>query len=106
MKEVKYKDYRIGSNLYTVKLIYLPSGGVFNYNPTVKVDIMEWHTQPITFLDKILEHFIFSIESYEWNPLLTDLSLTDYCIEKCSQIAEINDAIEKANNEWNSFEGE
>ena len=106
MKEIKYKDYRIGSNLYTVKLTYLPSGGVFHYNPTVKVDIMEWHTQPITFLDKILEHFKFSIESYEWDPLLTDLSLTDYCIKKCSQITEINDAIEKANNEWNSFEGE
>lgn len=106
MKEIKYKDYRIGSNLYTVKLTYLPSGGVFHYNPTVKVDIMEWHTQPITFLDKILEHFKFSIESYEWDPLLTDLSLTDYCIKKCSQIVEINDAIEKANNEWNSFEGE
>lgn len=105
MKKIKYKDYQIGSNLYTVKLTYLPAGGVLHYNPTVKVDIMELHTKPITFLDKILEHFKFSIETYEWDPLLTDLSLNDY-IKKRSKIVGINNAIKRTNDEWNSFEGE
>ena len=105
MKETKYKDYQIGSNFYTVKLTYLPTGGVLHYNPTVKVDIMELHTKPITFLDKLLEHSKFSIETYEWDPLLTDLSLDDY-IKKHSKITKINKAIKKANDEWDSFEGE
>ena len=74
-------------------------------NTYCKVYIMELHTKPITFLDKLLEHSKFSIETYEWDPLLTDLSLNDY-IKKHSKIIKINKAIKKANDEWDSFEGE
>ena len=87
MKEVKYKDYRIGSEIFTVKMTYDPDPS-WHLCPIVKVDIMKWHPKPITFFDKLTEGFKFSIKKYEYDPMWTNLSLSDYCISKCSKIAE------------------
>lgn len=99
MKEVKYREYRIGEELFTVKLTYKPNGGL-SYNPIVKVRIMKWHTKPITFLEKLLEIPKFSINCYEWDPLFLDCSLEEYCINKCFNYVDHKNKINKAEIEW------
>lgn len=103
MKEVKYQDYRIGSYTYTVRLTYLPAGGILHYNPTVRVDVMKWHLPPTTFLGKITEGFKYALDTYEWDPCISKLSLADYCIDKCLIFVEMREAVEKANTEWDSI---
>jgi hypothetical protein len=102
MKEIKYKDFRIGHDLYTVKLIYLPQGGI-SYNPVVKVRIMKLHTKPRKFLEKLLEVPKFSISTFIWDPFVTKASLEVYCINKCYTITKQNEKVNKAKNEWDQI---
>lgn len=103
MKEIKYKDYRIGSEIFTVKMTYDPDPS-WHLCPIVKVDIMKWHPKPTTFFDKLTEGK-FSIKKYEYDPMWTNLSLSDYCISKCSKIA-ASPKVEKCQTrlEWESIE--
>ena len=87
MKEIKYKDYRVGSEIFTVKMTYDPDPS-WHLCPIVKVDIMKWHTKPTTFFDKLTERLKFSIETYEYDPMWTKLSLSDYIVKKCLKIVE------------------
>lgn len=74
-----------GKNIFTIKLTYLPSGGL-SYNPIVKVLIMKPHSAPNNFWERISEIFKYPIiDSFRWDPLFTELSLEDSirnCIEK------------------------
>ena len=102
MKIIKYKNFRIRTHPYTVKLIYLPKGGI-SYNPVIKVRIMKPHTKPRNFLEKILEVPKFSINTYTWDPLITDESLDLYCKRKCYIDTKQNEKIYKTIREWNQI---
>ena len=102
MKEIKYKDFRIGNNLYTVKLIYLPKGGI-SYNPVIKVRIMKIHTKPCNFLEKLLEVPKFSISTSIWDPFVTKESLNLYCRNKCYIDTKQNEKVNRAKNEWDQI---
>lgn len=99
MNEIKYRECRIGEELFTIKLIYKPTGGLC-YNPIVKVRIMKWHTKPVTLLEKLLEVFKFSIDCGEWDPLLIDSSLEEYCKHKCLNYVNRQDTMNRAEIEW------
>lgn len=98
-KEVRYNDYRIGRDVYTVKLTYLPNGG-FNYTPVVRVQVMEWHLSPRNLWERISEWWKYDISNYLWDPLLTETSLEDYCIDKCKFETTKRIAIKRAETEW------
>ncbi len=98
-KEVRYEDYRIGRDVYTVKLTHLPNGGI-SYNPAVRVQVMEWHLPPRNLWERISEWWNYDINDYLWDPLLTEASLDVYCINKCEleTIKRIN--IKRGETEW------
>jgi len=99
MKEIKYRECSIGKNIFTIKLIYKPSGGL-SYNPVVKVYVMKQHAKPATFLEKLLEIPKFFIDSGEWDPLLLNSSLEEYCVYKCRSHVNREDRINRAKIEW------
>lgn len=98
-KEVRYEDYRIGRDVYTVKLTHLPKGG-FHYTPVVCVQVMEWHLPPRNLWERISEWWKYDIDDYLWDPLLTDASLDAYCISKCSFETDKRIAIKRGETEW------
>ena len=98
-KKIRYKDYRIGHDVYTVKLTYLPNGGI-NYNPVVRVQVMEWHLPPRNLWERISEWWKYNISDYLWDSLLTEISLNDYCINKCNSETIKRIAIKKGEIEW------
>ena len=97
--EVRYKDYRIGRDVYTVKLTYLPQGG-FSYNPVVHVEVMKWHLPPRNLWERITEWWKYYLSDGTWDPIWIDTSLDDYCIEKCNFETAQRIAIERCNKEW------
>ena len=97
--KVRYKDFRIGSDAYTVKLRYLPRGG-FYYNPVVRVQVMKWHLWPHNLRERITEWWKYDIADYEWDPTLTETSLEDYCIDKCHHETAKRIAIKRCSKEW------
>jgi hypothetical protein len=98
-REVKYKDYQVWNEIYTVKQTYLPTGGI-ECNPAVRVEVMEQHPIPRNLWERITEWFKYNISTYVWDPLLTDASLDFYCMGKCVAEATERIAIKKTETEW------
>ena len=98
-KEIRYKDYRIGRDAYTVKLTHSPNS---HYTPVV-VRVMEWHVPPRNLWERITEWWKYDINDYLWNPLLTETSLDAYCTDKCKFITAQRIAIKKGDKEWETF---
>ena len=101
-KEVRYEDYRIGHDVYTVKLTYLPQGGFF-YNPVVRVQVMKWHLPPRNLRERITEWWKYNISDWEWDPTLTEASLDAYCTDKCLLETAKHIAIARCDKEWKAF---
>lgn len=99
--EVKYKDYRIGRDVYTVKLTYLPHGDFCG--PAVSVQVMKWHQPPRNLRERITEWWKYSISDWEWIPTLTESSLDAYCIDKCNYETVKRIAIERGDKEWEAL---
>lgn len=97
-KKIRYEDYRIGRDVYTVKLILLPRGG-FHYTPVVRVQVMELHSTPRNLWERITERRKYDISDWEWDPTLTEFSLDAYCVDKCNLETEKRIAIEKGNEQ-------
>ena len=100
--EIRYEDYRIGRDVYTVKLTHLPHGGFF-YNPVVRVQVMKWHLRPRNLWERITEWWKYSISDWEWDPTLTESSLDAYCIDKCNLETVKRIAIERGDKEWEAL---
>jgi hypothetical protein len=101
-REVKYKDYRIGRDVYTVKLTHLPQGGFF-YNPVVRVQIMKWHLPPRNLWERVTEWWKYNIDTHVWDPTLTEVSLNAYCIDECNLATANRIAVERGDKEWEAF---
>ena len=101
-KEIKYKDYRIGWDVYTVKLTHLPQGG-FHYTPVVRVQVMKWHLPPRNLWERITEWWKYIISDWEWDPTLTGASLDAYCTNKCYLETVKRIAIERGDKEWDIY---
>lgn len=99
--EVKYKDYRIGRDVYTVKLIYLPQGGLFG--PEVRVEVMKWHLPPRNLWERITEWWKYYLSGWEWIPSLTEASLDAYCIDKCNYETWRRITAERGDKEWEAL---
>jgi hypothetical protein len=100
--DVKYKDYRIGRDVYTVKLEYQPQGG-FHYNPAVRVEVMKWHQPPRNLWERITEWWKYYLSGWTWDPSLTKTSLDAYCVDKCNLETEQRLTIERGDKEWEAF---
>lgn len=100
--EVRYENYRIGRDVYTVKLTHLPQGG-FHYNPVVYVQVMKWHLPPRNLWERITEWWKYILREGVWDPTWTELSLDAYCIAQCNLETEKRIAIERSNKEWEAF---
>lgn len=81
MKQIKYKNYSVNGFDFTVRFIYVPNGG-FHYTPTIKYQIMRYHELPKTFFERLTEMQKFGLDTDEWNPEYTDLSLDEEIINK------------------------
>lgn len=99
MKEIRYENYRIGRDVYTVKLTHLPKGGI-DYNPAVRVQVMEWHLPPRNLWERITEWWRYNIDDCLWDPLLTEASLDTYCIDKCNLETVRRIKIARGDTEW------
>jgi len=95
-REVRYENYRIGRDVYTVKLTHLPQGVVY-------VQVMKWHLPPRTFWERISEWWKYTIEEHVWDPLLTDASLDEYCIAQCEKESDRRIRIQRGFDEWNAL---
>lgn len=101
-KEIRYKDYRIGQDVYTVKQTYEPHGGI-NSNPSVYVEIMEWHLPPRNFWQRITEFWKYNLNCWTWDPMLTEASLEAYCIDKCNLETMRRIKAERGAKEWEAL---
>lgn len=96
---IKYKDYRIGQDLFTVKLTLL-KGGSLSGGDAVNVEVMEWHLPPRNFWERISEFWKYSLGSWTWDPFMTNTSLDAYCVSKCEfETLKRSDA-ERSKKEW------
>lgn len=100
--EVRYKDYRIGRDVYTVKLMYQPQGG-FCYNPVVRVEVMKWHLPPRNLWERITEWWKYYLSGGTWDPSLTEASLDAYCIDKCNYETWQRITVERGDKEWEAL---
>lgn len=101
-KEIKYRDYRIGKDVYTVKFTYLRNGGI-NSGPAVYVEIMTWHLPPHNFWQRITEFWKYNLNCGTWDPALTEASLEAYCIDKCNIETVRRIDIERGDKNWESI---
>lgn len=101
-KEIRYENYYIDRDAYTVKLTHLPQGGVY-YNPVVHVQVMKWHVPPRNLWERITERWKYNIDDWVWDPIFTEASLDSYCICKCGLVTAKRIAIERGNKEWKAF---
>ena len=100
-KNIKYKDVRIGSNIYTVKLEMHPHGGMLN-GIEIRVEIMEWHQPPRTLRETLRESRYF-LNYWYWDPAMTSRSLDDFIIEKCTYEANKQLNQSRGIKEWESI---
>lgn len=98
-KIVKYKNYCNDKDAFTIKLTYLPKGGI-EENPAVKVQIMRPHQPPRTFKERIAEGWKYNINDFMWDTLLNNLSLDDFCVGCCNAETARRIAIEKTEKEF------
>lgn len=82
-KEIKYRDYRIGKEVYTVKLVFQPNGSIFN-GPAVDVHVMAWHLPPRNLWERLIEWWRYGISDSTWEPQISAASLDAYIIDKCA----------------------
>lgn len=96
---IKYRDYRIDKNLYTVKLTLL-KGGSLSGGDAVEVEVMEWHLPPRNFWQRLSEFWKYSLSCSTWDPYITETSLDAYCVDKCKiEVLKLLDAT-KGTEEW------
>lgn len=98
-REVRYENYHIDKDAYTVKLTHLPNGGLC-YNPVVRVQVMKWHLPPRNLWERVIEWWKYDISDYVWDPLLTEASLDEYCFDKCNLETAKRIAIKRGDSEW------
>lgn len=98
-REVKYNDYHVSDDIYTVKMTYLPTGGV-EYNPVIRVQVMEQHPVPRNLWERITEWFKYNISTYVWDPMLTDASLDSWCLYKCVFETVKRNSAKRIDTEW------
>lgn len=98
-KIIKYKNYRNDKYIFTIKLTYLPKGGI-DENPAVKVQVMQHHQPPRTFWERVTEWWKYNINDFMWDTLLNDMSLDDYYISCCNAETARRIAIEKTEKEF------
>lgn len=97
--EIKYKDIRVGRDVYTVKMEFLPHGGIFN-GTAVAVDIMTWHLLPRNFWERLAEFWRFSLSSWTWDPQISEVSLEAFIIDKCTYQTDKRLRQERGVREW------
>lgn len=81
MRQIKYQNYSVNGRDFTVKFTYLPHGG-FHYTPTIKYNIMKYHELPKTLFEQWTEKLKFGLETDEWDPEYTELSLGEEVMNK------------------------
>lgn len=97
--KIKYRDYRIGRDVYTVKLIYKYSGGISS-GPAIYFRVMEWHQPPCGLWQRITEFWKYNLNTWTWDPALTDIPLQDYVINKCNLETTRRLEVERGDKEW------
>lgn len=95
-KEIRYKDYRIGRDVYTIKLTRLSHGVVY-------VQVMKWHLPPRNLWERITEWWKYIICEGVWDPTLMEASLDAYCIDKCNLETVKRIAIKRGDKEWEAL---
>lgn len=101
-KEIKYKDYRIGRDVYTVKMTYVPYGGITN-GPAVDINVMEWHLLPRKWWEKLTEFWKYNLSTWTWDPAMTEASLDAYCIFKCHFETAKRIKVKRCDEEWEAI---
>lgn len=97
--KIKYKDYRIGCDIYTVKMTYAPCGGITN-GPAVDVQVMEWHLPPRKWWEKLAEFWKYNLSTWTWDPTMTETSLEAFVIDKCKSESARRIAVRRGDKEW------
>ena len=97
--EIKYRDFRVGREIYTVKMKYLPNGSIFN-GAAVVVKVMKWHTPPRNLWEKLTEFWRYELSSWTWDPQLCESSLEAYVIDKCALEADKRLCQDRGAKEW------
>ena len=101
-KEIKYRDYRICEDVYTVKLTYMHNGGI-NGGSAVYVEIMTWHLPPRNFWQRISEFWKYNLNTGTWDPMLTEASLDAYIVDKCNFETVRRIKVQRGDKDWESI---
>lgn len=81
--EIKYKDIRVGRDVYTVKLRLMRCGGIYN-GTAVSVDVMTWHLPPRNFWERLAEWWRYSLNTWTWDPQISEASLEAFVTDVCN----------------------
>ena len=101
MKETKYKNVRVGSNIFTCRLdkTYDVIFGV-----TVNISVFEYHDIPVNSWQQFIETFKYKhYTSTSWHQLFSSCTLNEYLYEICEATAEIEADEKKAEEEWKNI---
>jgi hypothetical protein len=101
MENVKYKDYRIGKYIFTVRFQrrYDRSG------PVVNVEVWEQHTPRKGFIYRLIEFFKYNRYWYGiW--FAGNEPLENYAIRLCNFVANAMKEVDDAEKFWNDLDNE
>lgn len=102
MKNVKYKDYRIGKYLFTVRFCLRYDLGV----PCVDVEVWEQHTPRTGFIHRLIDFFKY--EHY-WNGCYfidEDETLDAYAVRCCDHVVSVLESVKATAKFWNDLDNE
>ena len=99
MENVKYKDYRIGKYLFTVRFQrrYDLCG------PAVDVEVWEQHTPRKGFIYRLIDFFKYS-RYWHGTWLAGDEPLEDYAIRLCDFVVSAMKEVDDAEKFWNDLD--
>lgn len=101
MKDVKYKDYRIGKYIFTVRFQRRYDLG----EPAVEVEVWEQHTPRTGFIHRLIDFFKYN-RYWHGTWIAGDEPLKDYAIRLCDFVVNAMEEVEDAEKFWDDLDSE
>ncbi len=100
MENVKYKDYRIGNHLFTVRFSRRYDLG----GPAVDVEVWEQHTPRTGFIHRLIDFFKYNRYWHGTWLAGDDETLEEYAIRLCDFVVNAMEDEKDAEKFWNDLD--
>ena len=102
MKNTKWKDFRIGKNIFTVRARRYDDS---TFGMIIEYNIFEPHSHPRNWRERLCESWKYKEYGYlnRWIEGLSEISLEKHIINTCLLIIDDKEKNEKAEKDWKNF---